>query len=87
MIDSLAMEWQKLRPLHKTSRLVALAIAMAVVVSAIVAGATASDGSQMSLSARHGFDSIGTSLQGINAAVLVLAAFGALSVTREYAPG
>ncbi|MDT4909873.1 MAG: type transport system permease protein [Pseudonocardiales bacterium] len=87
MIDSLAMEWQKLRPLHKTSRMVALAITMAVVVSAIVAAAMASNGAQMSLSDRRGFDSVGTSLQGINAAVLVVAAFGALSVTREYATG
>ncbi|MDT4906160.1 MAG: type transport system permease protein [Pseudonocardiales bacterium] len=87
MIDSLAMEWQKLRPLHKTSRTVALAIAIAVVVSAIVAGAQAANGVHMSLADRRGFDSVGTSLQGINAAVLVVATFGTLSVTREYATG
>jgi ABC-type transport system involved in multi-copper enzyme maturation permease subunit len=87
MIDSLAMEWQKLRPLHKTSRTIGLAITIAIGVTAIVAAAMAANGANMTSTDRHAFDSIGTSLQGINAAVLVIAAFGALSVTREYTTG
>jgi ABC-2 type transport system permease protein len=87
MIDSLAMEWQKLRPLHKTSRTVALAIGLAVAVSALVAAAMASNGAHMSRADRRGFDSVGTSLQGVNAAVLAIAVFGVLCVTREYGTG
>jgi len=87
MIDSLAMEWQKLRPLHKTSRTVALAIGLAVAVSALVAAAMASNAAHMSRADRRGFDSIGTSLQGVNAAVLAIAVFGVLCVTREYGTG
>jgi ABC-2 type transport system permease protein len=87
MIDSLAMEWQKLRPLHKTSRTVALAIGLAVAVSALVAAAMASNAAHMSRADRRGFDSVGTSLQGVNAAVLAIAVFGVLCVTREYGTG
>lgn len=87
MIDSLAMEWQKLRPLHKTARTVALAIVLAVVVSAVVSVAMASNGRHMSLVDRQAFDSVATSLQGVNAAVLAIAAFGVLCVTREYGTG
>lgn len=87
MIDSLAMEWAKLRPLHKTSRTVGLAIGLAVVVSALVAAAMASNGSHMQQAARHTFDSVAISLQGVNAAVLAIAAFGVLCVTREYGTG
>lgn len=87
MIDSLAMEWAKLRPLHKTSRTVGLAIALAVAVSALVAAAMAASGAHMSRTDRLVFDSVATSLQGVNAAVLAIAAFGVLCVTREYGTG
>ncbi len=87
MINSLAMEWQKLRPLHKTARTVLLAIALAITVSALVSLAMASNGPHMSLVDRRAFDSVATSLQGVNAAVLAIAAFGVLCVTREYATG
>lgn len=87
MRNAIAMEWQKLRPINKTSRTVALAIGLAVSVSAIVAAALASGASHMSSTQRHNFDSIGISLQGVNAAVLAIAAFGVLSLTREYATG
>lgn len=87
MIDSLAMEWQKLRPLHKTSRTIALAIGLAVAVSALVAAAMASNATHMSAADRRGFDSVATSLQGVNAAVLAVAVFGVLCVTREYGTG
>jgi ABC-2 type transport system permease protein len=87
VISSLAMEWQKLRPLHKTARTVLLAVALAVVVSALVSLAMASNGRHMSLVDRHTFDSVATSLQGVNAAVLAIAAFGVLCVTREYGTG
>ncbi len=87
MINSLAMEWQKLRPLHKTARTVVLAIVLAVVVSALVSVAMASDGAHMSLGDRQAFDSVATSLQGVNAAVLAISAFGVLCVTREYGSG
>jgi hypothetical protein len=81
------MEWQKLRPLYKTGRTVALTIALAVVVSAVVSAAIASNGRHMNLADRRAFDSIATSLQGVNAAVLAIAAFGVLCVTREYGSG
>jgi ABC-2 type transport system permease protein len=87
VINSLAMEWQKLRPLHKTARTVLLAIALAIVVSALVSVAMASNGPNMSLLDRQAFDSVATSLQGVNAAVLAIAAFGVLCVTREYGTG
>ena len=87
MIDSLVMEWQKLRPLHKTSRTVAIAIGLAVAVSALVAAAMAANGAHMSLADRRVFDSVATSLQGVNAAVLAIAAFGVLCITREYGTG
>lgn len=87
MIDSLVMEWQKLRPLHKTSRTVAVAITLAVAVSALVAAAMAANGAHMSLADRRVFDSVATSLQGVNAAVLAIAAFGVLCITREYGTG
>jgi hypothetical protein len=86
-MSSLAMEWTKLRPLHKTSRTVATAIGLAVAVSAVVAAAMAAHGAHMSSSERAHFDSIGTSLQGVNAAVLAVAVFGVLCMTREYATG
>lgn len=85
MIDSLAMEWAKLRPLHKTSRTVGLAIGLAVAVSALVAAAMA--GSHRAGDGRPGLDSVAISLQGVNAAVLAIAAFGVLCVTREYGTG
>jgi hypothetical protein len=87
VINSLAMEWQKLRPLHKTARTVVLAVLLAVVVSALVSLAMASNGAHMSLVDRRAFDSVATSLQGVNAAVLAIAAFGVLCVTREYGTG
>ena len=87
MMSSLAMEWQKLRPLRKTSRTVAVAIGLAVAVSAMVAAAMAANGAHMDLAARHDFDPVATSLQGVNAAVLAIAAFGVLCVTREYGTG
>ena len=87
MRAALAMEWEKLRPVHKTSRTIALAIALAVTVSALVALAVASSASQMSSHDRLTFDSVGISLEGVNAAVLAVAAFGILSITREYANG
>jgi len=87
MGNALAMEWQKLRPLHKTSRTVALSIVLAVTVSGLVALAMASSASHMTLADRQGFDSIGISLQGVNAAVLAIAAFGVLCITREYSTG
>jgi len=87
MRTALAMEWEKLRPVHKTSRTIALAIALAVTVSALVALAVASSASHMSSHDRLTFDSVGISLEGVNAAVLAVAAFGILSVTREYATG
>jgi ABC-2 type transport system permease protein len=87
MRAALAMEWEKLRPVHKTSRTIALAIGLAVTVSALVALAMASSADHMSTHDRQTFDSLGISLEGVNAAVLAVAAFGILSVTREYATG
>ncbi|HEX7106755.1 MAG TPA: hypothetical protein VF218_12380 [Acidothermaceae bacterium] len=87
MSQTLAMEWQKLRPFGKTSRTVALTIGLAVSVSAIVAAAMASSASRMTLAERASFDSIGISLQGVNAAVLAITAFGVLCMTREYSTG
>jgi hypothetical protein len=87
MIDALAMEWRKLLPLHKTSRIIAVAVVLAVAVSAVVAAAMASGAHRMSVAERHGFDSVGISLQGVNAAVLAVAVFGVVCVTREYATG
>jgi ABC-2 type transport system permease protein len=87
MRAALAMEWEKLRPIHKTSRTVALAIGLAVSVSALVAVAMASTAPHMALADRQTFDSVGISLEGVNAAVLAIAAFGILSITREYATG
>jgi ABC-type transport system involved in multi-copper enzyme maturation permease subunit len=86
-MSSLAMEWQKLRPLYKTSRTVAVVIGLAVTVSAVVATAMAGSAGHMSGLERQHFDSIGISLQGVNAAVLAVAVFGVLCVTREYASG
>ncbi|MGH8890537.1 MAG: hypothetical protein ACRDV3_12395 [Acidothermaceae bacterium] len=87
MTNSLAMEWEKLRPFHKTSRTVVLSIGLAVSVSAIVSAAMASSAKHMTAADRHTFDSIGISLQGVNAAVLAIAAFGVLCMTREYSTG
>ena len=87
MSSSIAMEWTKLRPLYKTSRTVAMAVVLAVVVSALVAVAMAANARHMSALDRSRFDSIGTSLQGVNAAVLAVAVFGVLCVTREYSTG
>lgn len=87
MRHALAMEWQKLRPIHRTSRTMAIAIGLAVSVTAVVAAAMASGARHMSLDDRHTFDSIGISLQGVNAAVLAIAAFGVLTMTREYSSG
>ena len=87
MGNALAMEWQKLRPFGKTSRTVALTIGLAVSVSAIVSAAMASGAKHMTLADRSSFDSVGISLQGVNAAVLAIAAFGVLSMTREYSTG
>ncbi|HET9186496.1 MAG TPA: ABC transporter permease [Acidothermaceae bacterium] len=87
MSHTLAMEWQKLRPFGKTSRTVALTIGLAVSVSAIVSAAMASGAKHMTLADRSSFDSVGISLQGVNAAVLAIAAFGVLSMTREYSTG
>jgi ABC-2 type transport system permease protein len=87
MRSALAMEWQKLRPIRHTSRTVAVSIVLAVSVSAVVAAAMASGARHMTLDDRHTFDSIGISLQGVNAAVLVIAAFGVLTMTREYSSG
>ena len=87
MSGTLAMEWQKLRPFTKTSRTIALTIGLAVTVSAVVAAAMASSAKRMTLADRASFDSIGISLQGVNAAVLVIAAFGVLCMTREYSTG
>lgn len=83
----MAMEWTKLRPLHKTSRTIATAIGLAVSVSGLVAFAMAGNATRMSALDRSQFDSIGTSLQGVNAAVLAVAVFGVLCVTREYSTG
>jgi ABC-2 type transport system permease protein len=47
----------------------------------------ASGAAHMTAADRHTFDSINISLQGINAAVLAIAAFGVLCMTREYANG
>ena len=85
MIDALAMEWQKLLPLHRTSRTVLVAVVLAVAVSCVVTAAMAS--SHMSVADRLGFDSVGVSLQGTNAAVLAIGVFGVLAVTREYGTG
>ena len=41
----------------------------------------------MNAAARQHFDAVSTSLQGVNAAVLAIAAFGVLCVTREYGTG
>ena len=87
MRNSLAMEWEKLRPIHKTSRTIALTLVLAVSISGLVAAAMASGASHMSASDRLDFDSTGISLQGVNAAVLAIAAFGVLTLTREYASG
>lgn len=87
MGHTLAMEWQKLRPFHKTSRTVATAIGLAVSVTAIVAAAMAANAKHMTVNDRHTFDSVGISLQGVNAAVLAIAAFGVLCMTREYSTG
>lgn len=87
MLSSFAMEWQKLRPFHKTSRTVAVAIVLAVAVSALVAAAMAANGTHMNPPERRGFDSVAVSLQGVNAAVLAVAVFGVLGVTREYGTG
>jgi hypothetical protein len=86
-MSSLAMEWQKLRPLYKTSRTVGVVIGLAVTVSAVVATAMAASATHMSALERQRFDSVGISLQGVNAAVLAVAVFGVLCVTREYASG
>lgn len=87
MISALSMEWQKLLPIHRTSRTVAVAVVLAVVVSALVSAAMAAHGTQMTTSDRLGFDSLGVSLQGVNAAVLAVGVFGVLTVTREYGTG
>lgn len=87
MSNSFAMEWTKLRPLHKTSRTIAVAVGLAVVVSAIVDAAMASGASTMKAAERLNFDSVGMALQGVNAAVLAVAVFGVLAVTREYTTG
>jgi len=87
MGNTFAMEWQKLRPVRKTSRTIALSVGLAVSVSAVVAAAMASGAHQMTVADRHAFDSIGISLQGVNAAVLAIAAFGVLCMTREYSTG
>ncbi|HET6877539.1 MAG TPA: ABC transporter permease [Jatrophihabitans sp.] len=87
MISAFTMEWQKLLPLHRTSRTMGVAVALAVVVSAVVAAAMAAHGSHMTASDRLGFDSMGVSLQGVNAAVLAVGVFGVLTVTREYGSG
>ena len=87
MGTSFAMEWHKLRPLHKTSRTVIVAILLAVSVSAAVAAAMAASAGHMTSLQRLRFDSVGTSLQGVNAAVLAVAAFGVLTITREYSTG
>lgn len=87
MNNAFAMEWQKLLPLHKTSRTAAWAIGLAVAVSGLVALAMAANAAHMTGPERARFDSIGTSLQGINAAVLAVAVFGVLAVTREYGTG
>lgn len=86
-MNSLAMEWSKLLPLHKTSRTVGSAIGLAVAVSGLVALAMAANAERMTAAEHARFDSIGISLQGVNAAVLVVAVFGVLAVTREYATG
>ncbi len=83
----MAMEWNKLLPLHKTSRTVAVAIGLAVAVSGLVALAMAANATHMTTAERGRFDSIGTSLQGVNAAVLAVAVFGVLCITREYSTG
>ena len=87
MISALSMEWQKLLPIHRTSRTVAVAVGLAVVVSAVVSAAMAAHGTHMTMSDRLGFDSLGVSLQGVNAAVLAVGVFGVLTVTREYGTG
>ena len=86
-MNSISMEWQKLLPLHRTSRTVAVAVGLAVAVSAVVAGAMAGSAAHMRALERARFDSIGTALQGINAAVLAVGVFGVLCITREYATG
>lgn len=87
MRHALAMEWQKLLPLHKTSRIVAIAIGVAIAVSAAVAAAMASSAKTMTAADKLSFDSVGISLQGVNAAVLAIAVFGVLCMTREYSTG
>jgi ABC-2 type transport system permease protein len=87
MRHALAMEWQKLRPVHKTSRTIAVAVALTIAVSAIITAAMASSAAHMSLLDRQTFDPIGVSMEGANAAVIAFAAFGVLCVTREYATG
>lgn len=84
---ALAMEWQKLLPIHKTSRIIAVSIGLAVAVSAAVAAAMASSAKTMTPGDRQTFDSVGISLQGVNAAVLAVAVFGVLCMTREYSTG
>ncbi|HEU5006221.1 MAG TPA: hypothetical protein VFT67_04560 [Jatrophihabitantaceae bacterium] len=86
-MSSIAMEWTKLLPLHKTSRTVASAVALAVAVSGLLSLAMAANAGQMTHDARARFDSIGIALQGVNAAVLVVGVFGVLCVTREYSTG
>jgi ABC-type transport system involved in multi-copper enzyme maturation permease subunit len=86
-MSSLSMEWQKLLPLHRTSRTVVTAIGLAVGVSAVVAAAMAAHAAHMTRLERARFDSVGVSLQGINAAVLAIAVFGVLCITREYSTG
>jgi ABC-2 type transport system permease protein len=85
--SALAMEWQKLRPWRFTSRTMAIAIGLAGSVSALVAVAMASNARHMTIADRRSFDALGMSMQGVNAAVLAIAAFGVLCVTREYASG
>lgn len=87
MISALSMEWQKLLPIHRTSRTVAVAVVLAVVVSAVVSAAMAAHSTHLTTSDRLGFDSLGVSLQGVNAAVLAVGVFGVLTVTREYGTG
>ncbi len=87
MRHALAMEWQKLRPVHKTSRTIAAAVALTISVSAIITAANASSAAHMTAQAKQQFDAVGVSMEGANAAVIAFAAFGVLCVTREYATG
>lgn len=87
MPNTVAMEWRKLLPLHRTSRTIASTIGLAIAVSGLVALAMAANAHHMTAAEHDRFDSIGTSLQGVNAAVLAVAVFGVLAVTREYATG